>query len=126
MYEKCLSLAYRQSVRCPETGHKIESYSSEYQEEKQRENYGKPGDQGIIPGMIKPESLQHAPETVTKMNRQSNEPKDVEKSIEKIAQQLFYGNRDENGFGRKGETKDMDNKKCKKKQTGVGHGFRGE
>ena len=76
--------------------------------------------------MVEPEGLQHAPEAVTEMNRQGNEPEDIEKCVEKIAQQLLHGNRDEDGFGREGETKNMDNKKCQEKQSGVGHGFRGE
>ena len=81
-----LSLVYRQSVGCSETGHEIESYACEYQKEEKRDNYGKPGDQGIISRMIDAEGLQHAPKTVAEMNEKSSESKDVEECIKKVAQ----------------------------------------
>ncbi len=74
--------------------------------------------------MIKTERLEHAPETMTEMDRKSNKRKDVEKGVEKSTQKFFYRNGYRNVFWRKGEAKEVNNKKEQYDQTGVRHGFR--
>ncbi len=52
--------------------------------------------------MIDPECLQHAPETMGEMNGQSRKGNNIEESIEKVAEQILYGDGKENIFGVKG------------------------
>jgi hypothetical protein len=74
--------------------------------------------------VIDAKSLEHAPKSMTEMDCQCDKSEDIKESVEKITQQFLDRYRYENILGRKGESKDVDKKKCQKKQTGVRHGFR--
>ena len=99
------------SVRCAEAGHEIKSYPPKYQKKKQWEGNGESGNQGIISGVIEAESLQHAPEAMTQVDRQDNKGNDIEEGVEEIAQPVPDGNRDKDILGSEGEAGDMNKKK---------------
>jgi len=119
-------LACRASVRCAEAGHEIKSYPAKYQKKKQWEGNGESGNQGIVSGMIEAESLQHAPEAMTQVDRQDNKGNDIEEGVEEITQPFLDGNRDEHMLGSEGEAGDMNKKEYEDQSACIRHGLRGE
>ena len=104
-------------------GHKIDGNATKQYQKQDRDNDRQLSDETIVFGVIDAIGLQHAPETVIKMYRQSYKGDNIKKTVEKSAQKLPYEHADRNSDGcGYPETENMNDQKQEDKSTGIGHG----